>query len=131
MDNTIHNAFCTTVNIKTHFCRLTYWHCIPYHQTHTIKSIPSNIKTQFGRLTYWHIPRLLNECLRFSPAMFDDAKLRWLNGQHLRAMPLKPLLPLVLNRAISHKDAAELVLRAGARGPHGKRPSTREWQRGF
>jgi len=30
-----------------------------------------------------------------SPAMFDDAKLRWLNGQHLRAMPLEPLLPLV------------------------------------
>jgi glutamyl-tRNA synthetase len=33
-----------------------------------------------------------------SPAMFDDAKLRWLNGQHLRAMPLEPLLPLVLDR---------------------------------
>ena len=66
-----------------------------------------------------------------SPAMFDDAKLRWLNGQHLRTMPLEPLLPLVLNRALGHKHAAELVLRAGARGPHGKRPSTREWQRGF
>jgi glutamyl-tRNA synthetase len=30
-----------------------------------------------------------------SPAMFDDAKLRWLNRQHLRAMPLAQLLPLV------------------------------------
>lgn len=30
-----------------------------------------------------------------SPAMFDDAKLRWLNGQHLRAMRLADLLPLV------------------------------------
>jgi len=29
-----------------------------------------------------------------SPAMFDDAKLRWLNGQHLRSMSLKRLLPL-------------------------------------
>jgi len=30
-----------------------------------------------------------------SPAMFDDAKLRWLNGQHLRAMSFNRLLPLV------------------------------------
>ena len=30
-----------------------------------------------------------------SPAMFDNAKLRWLNGQHLRAMRLADLLPLV------------------------------------
>ena len=66
-----------------------------------------------------------------SPAMFDDAKLRWLNGQHLRAMPLEPLLPLLLNRALGHKHAAELVLRAGARGPNGTRPSTTDWQRGF
>lgn len=31
-----------------------------------------------------------------SPAMFDDAKLRWLNGQHLRRMQLSDLLPLVV-----------------------------------
>jgi len=30
-----------------------------------------------------------------SPAMFDNAKLRWLNGQHLRAMPVAELVPLV------------------------------------
>lgn len=30
-----------------------------------------------------------------SPAMFDNAKLRWLNGQHLRAMPIAELIPLV------------------------------------
>eukprot|EP00629_Pelagomonadales_sp_RCC1024_P017046 CAMPEP_0119263204 /NCGR_PEP_ID=MMETSP1329-20130426/2681_1 /TAXON_ID=114041 /ORGANISM="Genus nov. species nov., Strain RCC1024" /LENGTH=603 /DNA_ID=CAMNT_0007262903 /DNA_START=1609 /DNA_END=3420 /DNA_ORIENTATION=- len=30
-----------------------------------------------------------------SPAMFDDAKLRWLNRQHLQVMPLAQLLPLV------------------------------------
>jgi glutamyl-tRNA synthetase len=30
-----------------------------------------------------------------SPAMFDDAKLRWLNGQHLRAMSINELVPLV------------------------------------
>lgn len=32
-----------------------------------------------------------------SPAMFDDAKLRWLNGQHLRAMPLSKLTPIVID----------------------------------
>jgi len=30
-----------------------------------------------------------------SPAMFDDAKLRWINGQHLRAMESAKLAPLV------------------------------------
>lgn len=40
-----------------------------------------------------------------SPAMFDDAKLRWLNGQHLRAMPvddLARLLPPHLPRSDIH-----------------------------
>ena len=30
-----------------------------------------------------------------SPAMFDDDKLRWINGQHLRALPVSALAPLV------------------------------------
>merc|ERR1740138_1089348 len=33
--------------------------------------------------------------------MFDDAKLRWLNGQHLRAMPIEPLLPLVREHLVA------------------------------
>jgi glutamyl-tRNA synthetase len=32
-----------------------------------------------------------------SPAVFDGAKLRWINGQHLRAMPLEEIEPLVLD----------------------------------
>jgi len=32
-----------------------------------------------------------------APAMFDDAKLRWLNGQHLRAMEPDALAPLAEN----------------------------------
>jgi len=37
-----------------------------------------------------------------SPAMFDDAKLRWLNGQHLRAMPLDDLAPLLADHLPAH-----------------------------
>jgi glutamyl-tRNA synthetase len=36
-----------------------------------------------------------------SPAMFDDAKLRWINGQHLRAMPIADLFPLVMDHLAS------------------------------
>jgi len=36
-----------------------------------------------------------------SPAMFDDAKLRWINGQHLRAMPIAELVPLVMDHLTS------------------------------
>lgn len=31
-----------------------------------------------------------------SPAIFDGGKLRWINGQHLRAMPLRELEPLLV-----------------------------------
>lgn len=37
-----------------------------------------------------------------SPAMFDNAKLRWLNGQHLRAMQPEDLIPLMIEHF--HED---------------------------
>lgn len=42
-----------------------------------------------------------------SPAMFDVVKLKWLNGQHLRAMPREQLEPMISDVLLKHNVLAE------------------------
>ena len=47
-----------------------------------------------------------------SAAQFDEAKLRWVNGQHIKAMPDEQLVPLVTGQLAKRGIAADARLQA-------------------